>query len=194
MAGISSVCIYCGSRRGGRQAYAENARRLGAALAGAGIRLVYGGGSVGLMGVLADASLAAGGEVVGVIPAHLNEAEIAHRGLTELVVVGSMHARKQRMFELSDAFVGLPGGIGTLDETVEILTWRQLRLHDKPLYLLDDGGYWQPFLALLRHYIEQDFAGEAMLGLLRPVAGIEALMAALAAAPAPTLRSRPERL
>jgi hypothetical protein len=191
---ISSVCVYCGSRHGDRQAYAEAARQVGEALAAAGIRLVYGGGSVGLMGVVADATLAAGGEAVGVIPRHLNAAEIAHAGLTEIVVVDSMHARKQRMFELSDAFVGLPGGIGTLDETVEILTWRQLRLHDKPLYLLDADGYWQPFLALLDHYVRHDFAAPAMLRLVEPVANVEALMAALARAPAPALPSRPERL
>jgi len=162
-------------------------------LAGAGLRLVYGGGSVGLMGVLADAALAAGGQVVGVIPGHLNRAEVAHMGLSELVVVDSMHARKQRMFELSDAFVGLPGGIGTLDETVEILTWRQLRLHDKPIYLLD-ADYWRPFLALLEHYRAHDFAYGGILELFEVVPDVEALLAALARAPSPGLPARPERL
>ena len=194
MAGISSVCVYCGSRQGLRQAYVASARRLGTALAERGLRLVYGGGSIGLMGVVADAALAAGGSVVGVIPEHLNEAEIAHPGLSEIVVVDSMHARKQRMFELSDAFVSLPGGIGTLDETVEIVTWRQLRLHDKPVFLLDEGGFWRPFLALMEHYAAHGFIGEETLRLYQVVADVDALMAALAAAPSPHLPPRPERL
>lgn len=163
-------------------------------LAARGIRVVYGGGSVGIMGLVADAAIRAGGSVVGVIPGHLHEAEVAHHGLDELIVVDSMHARKQRMFELADAFVALPGGIGTLDETVEIITWRQLGLHDKPIFLLDDGGYWRPFLALVDHFIAQGFSGRSIRDLYRVVDGVEALIAALERSPAPRLSAHPERL
>jgi uncharacterized protein (TIGR00730 family) len=194
MAEISSVCVYCGSRPGGRQAYREAAQRLGQALAKAGIRLVYGGGQVGLMGVLADAALAAGGNVVGVIPEHLNEAEIAHGGLSEKIVVDGMHARKHRMFELSDAFVVLPGGLGTLDEAIEVITWRQLNLHDKPVFLIDEGGYWQPLLGLFEHLVGEGFASAASRRLYRLVADVDALMAALTEIAPPALAPRPERL
>ena len=121
------------------------------------------------MGVLADAVLGAGGRVTGVIPQHLQDAEVAHGGLDELVVVDSMHARKQKMFELADAFVALPGGIGTLDETVEILTWRQLRLHDKPLMLLNDGDYWRPLLGLLDAIVTEGFASQSIHDLYHAV-------------------------
>jgi len=159
-----------------------------------GVRLVYGGGSIGIMGLLADAVIRAGGSVYGVIPGHLHETEIAHGGLEQLIVVDSMHARKQRMFELSDAFVALPGGIGTLDETVEIVTWRQLGLHDKPIFLLDDGGYWQPFLALIDHFIAEDFSRPAIRQLYQVVADVDHLMAALERAPPPGRRAQTERL
>ncbi len=151
------VCVFCGSSLGSNPAYADAARRLGEALARRGLGLVYGGGSVGLMGVVADAALAAGGEVVGVIPGALERRELAHRRLTRLHVVGSMHERKARMAELSDAFVALPGGLGTLEELAEVLTWAQLGLHRKPCALLDAGGYWRPLTAFLDHAVAERF-------------------------------------
>ncbi len=194
MSRIRSVCVYCGSRVGGRQAYGEVARALGRGLAARGMRLVYGGGRVGLMGVLADAAIAAGGEVVGVIPEHLFRVEVGHERLSKLHVVDNMHARKHKMFELSDAFVVLPGGIGTLDETFEIVTWKQLRLHDRPILLLNQDDYWRPFLDLIDRIVAQDFAGPAIRDLYGVVDGVEALFDALAAAPAPKIPAHPERL
>ena len=140
------------------QAYRAAAQRLGTLLAREKIKLIFGAGSVGLMGVLADAVLSAGGQAVGVIPRHLNRAELAHERLTELHVVDSMHERKQKMFELADAFAILPGGLGTLDETIEIITWKQLRLHEKPVILVDHNGYWAPFIDLVHHVVSQGFA------------------------------------
>jgi uncharacterized protein (TIGR00730 family) len=145
MASITSVCVYCGSRVG-HERHKAAAARLGRQLAVAGIRLVYGGGRIGLMGVVADAALQAGGAVTGIIPAHLHDHEIGHHG-TELHVVDNMHARKHLMFQLSDAFVTLPGGIGSLDETFEIVTWKQLHLHDKPILLVNDADDVLPALA-----------------------------------------------
>lgn len=141
-----------------------------------GIRLVYGGGRVGLMGVTADAALEAGGAVVGVIPQFLIDREVGHPGVSEQIVVESMHARKERMFGLSDAFVSLPGGLGTFDETIEIVTWRQLGHHAKPIFLLDVGGYWSCFESLVEHAIGHGFAGPEVRGLFRAVAGVEALL------------------
>ena len=147
------------------------------------MRLVYGGGQVGLMGVVADAALAAGGEVVGVIPKHLENWEIGHHGLSKLLVVDSMHERKQMMFELSDGFVALPGGIGTLDETFEIMTWRQLGLHDKPLVILDQGGFWQPLQAMLKAIVAGGFLDAGVADYYSLVADVEGVFTALAAAP-----------
>ncbi len=135
-----AVAVFCGSRSGNDPAYHCAAQALGTGLAKAGIRLVYGGGRIGLMGVLADAALAAGGDVLGIIPEFLTRREVAHEGVTKMVVTDSMHSRKQRMFEAADAFVSLPGGLGTLDETIEIITWRQLRLHAKPILICDVAG------------------------------------------------------
>jgi hypothetical protein len=154
---VRRVCVFCGSSLGSNPAYADAARRLGEAVARRRLGLVYGGGSVGLMGVVADAALAAGGEVVGVIPGALERRELAHRGLTRLHVVGSMHERKARMAELSDAFVALPGGLGTLEELAEVLTWAQLGLHRKLCALLDAGGYWRPLTAFLDHAVAERF-------------------------------------
>jgi hypothetical protein len=145
-------------------AYADAARMFGAALAARGLGLVYGGGRVGLMGAVADAALAAGGEVIGVIPQELVDRELAHPGVTELRVVGSLHERKALMAELSDAFVALPGGFGTLDELMEQLTWSQLGLHAKPVALLDVEGYWRPLISLARHATEEGFVRESDLG------------------------------
>lgn len=157
---IRSVCVFCGSRVGDDPEFRAAARSLGEQFAHHGIRLVYGGGSIGLMGVLADAVLKHGGEVHGVIPEFLDRIEVGHSKLTSLDVVDSMHVRKAQMFEMSDAFVVLPGGLGTLDETMEIITWRQLGLHDKPILLVDQKGYWEPLLALIEHTVARGFAGE----------------------------------
>ena len=160
MVALSSVCVFCGSSRGEGEQWAAAARSLGALLAERGIELVYGGGHVGLMGEVADAALAAGGRVVGVIPSGLFSREVAHRRVTELHEVGSMHERKALMYDRSDAFVALPGGFGTLDELAEVVTWTQLGLHGKPTVLLDVDGFWDPFVALLD--------GMAASGFLRP--------------------------
>ncbi|MEQ8967785.1 MAG: TIGR00730 family Rossman fold protein [Azospirillaceae bacterium] len=185
MTTVRSVCVYCGSSARVDPRYREAASHLGAALARRGIRVIYGGGRVGLMGLVADAALAEGGEVVGIIPGHIQALEVEHTELTELHVVGSMHERKQLMFEYSDAFVVLPGGLGTLDETFEILTWKQLALHDKPVILVDEGGYWQPLIGLLDHMIEEGFCRPEHKALYRRVASVDAVFEALAQAPEP---------
>lgn len=149
------VCVYCGSSAGGRPEYLAAARELGESLARRGLGLVYGGASVGLMGAVADAALAAGGEAVGVIPEALLARELAHDGLTELHVVASMHERKALMSELADAFVALPGGLGTLEELAETLTWAQLGLHRKPSGLLDVAGYYDALVAFLDHAVRE---------------------------------------
>lgn len=180
---IRSLCILCGSREGNDPAYRQAAIRLGQLLAQCGVRLIYGGGSIGLMGVVADTVLAAGGEVVGIIPDFLMRSEVGHRRLTDLVITGSMHDRKRRMFEMADGFVILPGGIGTLDETFEIITWKQLRLHDRPIVVLDTEGYWRPFEALIRATIDGGFADPATIGLFSVVGRPDDVLGALAAAP-----------
>ena len=184
MQNIRSLCVYCGSSGAVAAQYRDAANELGAQLARAGIVLVYGGGRVGLMGLLADATLAAEGKVTGIIPSRLRDAEVAHRGVTDLIVVDSMHERKRLMAERADAFAILPGGIGTLDEMFEIVSWKQLRLHDKPILLVDIGGYWAPLLALLDHVVDTGFAGAQTRGLLQVVPSIAALLAALSEAPA----------
>lgn len=158
MTKIKSLCVFCGAAVGGDPAYAEAARALGRMTARRGVQLVFGAGHVGMMGIVADAALAAGGDVVGVIPQHLMDRELAHRGLTELHVVQSMHARKQKMFDLADAVAVLPGGFGTLDETFEVMTWKQLGLHDKPIVLIDTAGYWRPFVELIANITRSGFA------------------------------------
>ena len=157
MTGFKRVCVYCGSNPGNSVEYAEAAQALGRALAVRGIEVVYGGGRRGLMGAVADSALAAGGRVVGVMPQALVDMEIAHRGLTEMHIVGSMHERKALMTSLSDAFVILPGGWGTLDELCEALTWAQLNIHQKPCVLWNVGGYYDSFLAFLAHAVEEGF-------------------------------------
>lgn len=151
------LCVFCGSRPGANGLYAEHARDLGRALAERGIGLVYGGGRVGLMGEVADAVLGAGGEAIGVIPGALVEREISHPNLSELHVVGSMHERKAMMGDLSDGFVALPGGTGTLEEFFEVLTWAQLGIHAKPCALLDVEGYWSRLLDLFDHMVAEGF-------------------------------------
>jgi uncharacterized protein (TIGR00730 family) len=151
------LCVFCGSSVGGRPEYAAAAREFAAAAVRRGLGLVYGGGNIGLMGVVADAALAAGGEVIGVIPSALQSKELAHAGLTELHVVRGMHDRKALMADLSDAFAALPGGFGTGDELFEILTWAQLGLHDKPIGLLNIAGYFNSLLAWLDHMVAESF-------------------------------------
>lgn len=154
---MKSVCVYCGSSPGSLPEYAQAAAECGRLLAARGITLVYGGGNIGLMGILADAALAAGGRVVGVIPHALVRKELAHRGVTELIEVAGMHQRKQMMADMADGFLALPGGIGTLEELCEIITWLQLGIHDKPVGLLNTAGFYDPFLAFVAHMRDQKF-------------------------------------
>jgi uncharacterized protein (TIGR00730 family) len=162
------VTVFAGSSAGGRPEYADAAADVGRLLAEAGIGVVYGGGGVGLMGVMAGAAMSAGGEVIGVIPQALVEAEVADLEVTRLEVVDSMHTRKARMAELCDAFVALPGGLGTLEELFEVLTWRQLRLHNKSVALLDVAGFWDPLLAFIDEQVSDGFVpARSRAGLLR---------------------------
>jgi hypothetical protein len=158
---IKSLCVYCGSATGRQPHYVAAARALGEALGQRRMRLIYGGARIGMMGELADATMRNGGEVVGVIPDHLQNTEIGHSGITELKVVGSMHARKKLMFDMSDAFAVLPGGFGTLDELFEIITWRMLSLHSKPIVVLNIDGYWDQLQVLFDHMIAEGFARES---------------------------------
>jgi uncharacterized protein (TIGR00730 family) len=177
------LCVFCGSQAGGRPVYAEAARRLGGALAARGWGLVYGGGHVGLMGVLADAALAAGGEVIGVIPQGLVARELAHPGLTRLHVVGTMHERKALMADLAEAFAALPGGFGTADELFEALTWAQLGLHAKPVGLLNVGGYFDPLLDWLDASVREGFVAAEHRRFLRVAPDAEALLTTLGVRP-----------
>lgn len=176
MPAFSSLCVFCGSSSGADPRFARRTREFGTFLAHAGIRVVYGGGHVGLMGTLADAALAAGGEVIGVIPRKLVERELAHASLTALHVVATMHERKALMASLADGFVALPGGLGTLEEFFEVWTWAQLGYHDKPLGLLDVDGYFAPLLAFLTHAVEQRFVAAAELDRVSHDANPEALL------------------
>ena len=180
---MQRICVFCGSSAGARPAYARAARELGALLAARGIELVYGGGRVGLMGVVADATLAAGGRAIGVIPAALVDREAGHAGLTELHVVRSMHERKALMSDLSSAFVALPGGYGTLEELFEVITWAQLGLHDKPCGLLDVEGYYAPLLAQLDRAVDEGFVAPAMRALVIEERDPDALIERLRARP-----------
>lgn len=157
---MKAICVYCGSNVGSRPIYAERAIALGQRIARENAALVYGGGSVGLMALLADAVLQAGGEVIGVIPQQLVDLEVAHRGISRLEVVGTMHQRKARMFEMADAFIALPGGFGTLDEMFEMLTWRQLGLGDKPCAFLDVDGFYAPLMSMLDRMVQERFLHE----------------------------------
>jgi uncharacterized protein (TIGR00730 family) len=161
MKSIRSLAVFCGSRVGCNPVYAAAGRTLGQGLGQAGIRLVYGGGRIGIMGVVADAVLDAGGTVLGVIPEFLTQLEVAHQGATEMVVTDTMHTRKTRLYEESDAFLIMPGGLGTFDEAFEIITWRQLGLHDKPILLCNIAGWAEPLVATIDHAIKQGFADPA---------------------------------
>ena len=154
---MKSICVYCGSNAGSKIVYSERAAALGDRIAKEGLRLIYGGGNVGLMGVVANAVLEAGGQVTGVIPKQLADWEVAHRGLTELEIVGSMHERKARMFDLADGFVTLPGGFGTMEEIFEMLTWRQLGIGNKPCAFLDVDGFYTPLIGMIDRMVEERF-------------------------------------
>ncbi len=162
MSGVRNICVYCGSGVGGKPVYRDAAQTLGRSLAEAGIGLVYGGGSLGLMGEVARSTLAAGGRVTGIIPAFLSEREQMLHDVDELVVTEDMHQRKMLMFQKSDAFVALPGGIGTLEELVEQLTWSQLGQHEKPIIIANIDGFWTPFLRLLEHMRSDEFIRKSL--------------------------------
>lgn len=183
MSELASVCVFCGASPGARPVYGEAADRFGRLLAQAGIRLVYGGGNVGLMGRVADAVLDAGGEAIGVIPRFLLEREVGHRELTELHIVDSMHERKAMMAKLSDGFAILPGGIGTLEEMFEVWTWRQLGLHPKPCAVLDIGGYYERLREFLDHMVVEGFLQPGHREALDIVDTPEDLLAALREGP-----------
>jgi len=171
----ASVCVFCGSSGGADPRYTAAAADVGRAIATRGLRVVYGGASVGTMGAVADAALAAGGAVLGVIPAALDAREIAHSGVTELRVVDSMHVRKQTMADESDAFVALPGGFGTLDELFEIATWRQLGLHDKPVALLNGFGFYDALIQWIDHAVEARFVSRDVRALITVLPSVDAL-------------------
>lgn len=186
-----AVCVFCGARAGGDPRFLAIARRAGTALARAGATVVYGGGSVGMMGALADAALAAGGRVIGVIPSVLMAREVGHRGLTTLEVVADMQVRKQRMIALSDAFLTLPGGLGTLDELFEVLTLRQLGEHDRPIVAVSDGGYFDALAASLRGFVAHGLAAAKDVDALELVPTVEAALGRLGLQVAPTARTAP---
>lgn len=183
---MKSICVFCGSRPGADPAYTKAAEALGRTLAQSNVTLVYGGGRVGLMGIVANASLEAGGEVVGVMPKALVEREIAHTGLTKLHVVGSMHERKALMAELSDGFIALPGGTGTLEEFFEVLTWAQLGQHGKPCGLLNVAGYYDPLLNVFDHMVEKAFVSVEHRRLVLVESGPAAMLDAFARYSPPT--------
>lgn len=178
---MRTICVFCGSNPGARPEYQRVVGELGRGLAGRGLRVVYGGAALGAMGRLADAAIAAGGEVIGVIPQALMDAEIAHAGLTDLRVVGSMHERKAAMAELADGFIALPGGLGTLDELAEVATWAQLGLHAKPIGLLDPLGYFDLLLRFLDHAVDEGFLRPEHRALLLRERAVEPLLDAMAA-------------
>ena len=177
-----AVCVYCGARGGIDPLYMAQATALGTTLATEGWQLVYGAGDVGLMGAVARAAQAAGGDTLGVIPVHLLKMEVGKTDLTRFVVTETMHERKKVMYMNSDAIVVLPGGAGSLDEFFEVLTWRQLGLHAKPIFLLNVNGYWSPLVALIEHVIAQGFADPSLAGFITVVDDVEALTLALRAA------------
>lgn len=176
MTNLRRICVFCGASPGRDPAFVAAARAVGAGLAGREIGIVYGGGRVGLMGALADAALEAGGEVIGVIPQGLVDRELAHPGLTELRIVASLHERKAVMAELSDAFIALPGGLGTLEELAEVTSWAQLELHAKPIGLIDVGDYWDPLLAWLDGAVEAGFLAPDHRRLLGRAPDLDALL------------------
>lgn len=184
---MKGVCVYCGSSAQVDEVYRQAARELGATLAQAGLQVVFGGGRVGLMGLVSDAALEHGGKVIGIIPSHIADKEIAHSGLTELHVVETMHERKQMMVDRADAFVILPGGLGTLDEFFEIFTWWQLGLHDKPVIIVNVAGYWTKLLDLIDHLIASKFARPSDREFLCVIDSVDEVLDALERAPKETI-------
>ncbi|PHZ83372.1 TIGR00730 family Rossman fold protein [Paremcibacter congregatus] len=184
MAHINSICVYCGSRPGRNGRFSKMAKEFGELLAAEKIRLVYGGGNVGLMGVIANSVMTAGGMVTGIIPQHLDEEEVGLKDATDFYVVDNMHDRKRMMFDHSDAFVALPGSIGTLDETIEVITWKQLQLHAKPIVIVNVDGYWDPLLTLIDNCITEEFTSPATRGLFHVVSSVTEVV--------PYLKSLPE--
>ncbi len=184
MTTIHSLAVFCGSRVGNNPVYAQAGRALGLGLAKAGIRLVYGGGRIGIMGVVADAVLEAGGSVLGVIPEFLKQAEVEHQGVQRMVVTDSMHVRKTRLYEESDAFLTMPGGLGTFDETFEIVTWRQLGLHDKPILLCNVDGWANTLVATIETAIAQGFAAPTCRNLFEVLDSVPAVLDRLQTLPA----------
>lgn len=183
------ICVFCGANPGRRPAYLELAASVGSGLATRGIGIVYGGGRVGMMGAVADAALAAGGEVIGVIPRGLVDRELAHRGVSELRIVETLHERKAEMSDLADGFIALPGGLGTLEELAEVASWAQLGLHAKPIGLLGPDGYWDALSGWLDHAVEEGFVAPEHRALIAVDRDLQALLARFAAAPAgPTAR------
>jgi uncharacterized protein (TIGR00730 family) len=187
---IRSLCVFCGSATGIDSTHTTAAQTLGRRLAQDGISLIYGGGRIGLMGAVAEAALAAGGHVVGIIPRHLQEAEVAFDAVSELIVVKDMHTRKRAMFDRADAFCVLPGGLGTLDETFEILTWKQLGLHNKPVIMANLGGYWTPWLGLVEKIIDTGFSRPSVRDLFTVVESVDAIMPAAVRGIVPSTTSR----
>lgn len=184
MPAIKAVTVFGGAASGNDPIFRQTATDLGRALAEAGITVIFGGGSIGMMGGVADGALGAGGTVVGIIPDFLARREVAHTGVSEMIVTDSMHSRKRRMFELSDAFVTLPGGLGTLDETFEMVTWRQLDLHAKPILICDIGGWGESFMALVRSYIALGFVPQRATEWFEVLGGVGAILDRLTALPA----------
>lgn len=182
---LASVCVYCGSRPGADPTFVKEAETLGRELAAAGVRLVFGGASIGIMGTVARSVLGAGGKVTGVIPHFLKEIEVPLDGVSERVLTKTMHERKQIMFDRSDAFVIMPGGIGTLEETFEMLTWRQLKRHDKPIIVVNIGNYWAPFVTLIDHIVREGFAGAEIADLITVVPAAKDVIPAIKGCLAP---------
>lgn len=191
MAKINSVCVFCGAAEGTDPAFTDAASELGTTLGEASIGLIYGGARIGIMGTLARSALRAGSHVTGIIPGHIHEIEPSMDEVHQLVLVDTMHERKMMMFEGSDAFVVLPGGIGTLDETIELLTWRQLGLHGKPVVLINISGFWNPFVGLLEHLIEARFAPKGVRDIINIVDTVGDVLPLLHALPEPELRPKP---
>lgn len=189
---IKNVCVYCGSRMGNSPDFEKLAHTLGVLIARNEMGLVYGAGSIGLMGVVARAARDAGAPVIGIIPEHLDAVEITQEGLAELHITQNMHERKKMMFDRSDAFVVLPGGLGTLDETLEIMTWAQLSLHKKPIILLNHNGYWSPLIELIDHVVEGGFAAKENAELLKVVATAEEALELLKTSYSPAEPSKSE--
>lgn len=187
MTKIKSICVYCGSRPGNKKEFEELAKKVGEILVQNNIKLIYGGGSIGLMGIVATSVMDQGGEVHGIIPGHLDKSEKSHDNISELTIVDNMHQRKRLMFDQSDAFLVLPGSIGTLDETIEAITWRQLKLHDKPIILLNHNDYWQPLLMLLQNFIDHGFTAPNTMELFHVVESADQVLPLLESLPEPRI-------